>query len=774
MSHQTCALSSKSPSIVLIGSRGCGKRTLAFIGALHLRKRLVVADRYFETVTSLSRIEYLQKYGESALQQRTVEVVLSMLRENDTDCVIECGLGSLSTEVQRFLTQYKATHPVIYIMRHFGDIKKLLKLDESNAKRLEETDSKHRSCSDFEYYNIFDPGARSQSMSEIASSSPQHLKQARVDFCHFLNLVCGPDIDFISNPPSPFEVAFEPVENRPFSYALAIKLSELCHETFDHNLLEAGIDAIRLLVDTNEGYSLELITEHIAFIRRTIQLPIVYEVIGFDTFQHEESAALQNDYVQLVHHGIRNCAEYVVVNIDIEEPILRGLISQKRRTKIVGSFHDQDPAQHSWHTQPRLDKYRHAQNLGCDLVQLTQVATSRDDNEELVAFFCSISLLSDPRLPLIAYNLGPLGKSSMVFNKILTPVRPATPLSDFDGSFITAQTAMKGLFATFVLDPLKFYHVGASVSWSPFPPAMHTAAYQACGLEHSYQIFETHCLENIETIIRDPNFGGASVSLPFKTSIMSSIDIQSHHAKAIGAINTLLPLRESPGNESFSAEYQASQRNRAGRVIGWYGDNTDWLGIFECVHRNLSPRNAIQPSKTTALVIGAGGVARAAVYALIKLGCRKIFIFNRTSQHANQMAEHFNSWARSLSSNSATVSVIGSIDDPWPSGLQPATIIVSCIPAHSIDGQPPANFTLPESWIQSKSGGVVADLAYRPLETPLLKQIRHLRATTKIPWITIDGLEMLAIQAIHQFELMTGRRAPRAVMKSQITRFMIE
>lgn len=712
-SHQTCAPSSPSgrPSIVLIGSRGCGKRTLAFIAALHLRKRLVIADRYFETVISLTRIEYLQKYGESALQQRTVEVVLKMLQENDTDCVIECGLGSLNTEVQRFLTQYKKIHPVIYIIRDFGDIRKLLKLDGCDAKRLEATDSKHRSCSDFEYYNIFDSGSRSESLSEITPSSPQHLKKAKIDFCHFLNLVCGPNIDFISNPPSQFEVAFEPVENRLFSYALAIKLSELCHDTFDNNILEAGIDAVRLLVDTNEGYPLDLITEKIAYIRRTIQLPIVYEVTGFDTCQLQESGALRNDYMQLVHHAIRNCAEYVVVNIEIEASGLHELISQKMRTKIIGSFHDQNPALHSWQSQSRLDKYRRAQNLGCDLVQLTQVAISRDDNEELISFAVSISSLPGPHPSLIAYNIGPMGKSSMIFNKILTPVRPAITLSNFDDGHITAQMAMKGLFATFVLDPLKFHHIGASVSWSPFPPAMHNAAYQACGLEHSYQVFETQSLENIEPIIRDPYFGGASVSLPFKTSIMSSIDIQSHHAKAIGAINTLLPLRESPGNESFSAEYQASQRNRAGRVIGWYGDNTDWLGIFECVHRNLSPRNAIQPSKTTALVIGAGGVARAAVYALIKLGCHKIVIFNRTLQHAKRMAEHFNSWARSLSLNSTIVSVIDSINDPWPVTLQPATIIVSCIPAHSIGGQPFADFILPESWIQSKSGGVVADVS---------------------------------------------------------------
>src|SRR5450756_607858 len=88
-----------------------------------------------------------------------------------------------------------------------------------------------------------------------------------------------------------------------------------------------------------------------------------------------------------------------------------------------------------------------------------------------------------------------------------------------------------------------------------------------------------------------------------------------------------------------------------GHFQAYYGDNTDFIGIMTCLKRNMSPRNVIQPSKTTGLVIGAGGMARAAIYAMIQLGCRKVFVFNRTVGNAEEVARHFNSWASGLSSD---------------------------------------------------------------------------------------------------------------------------
>ncbi|KAJ6032742.1 type I 3-dehydroquinase-domain-containing protein [Penicillium herquei] len=701
--------SSSSPSIVLIGSRGCGKRTLAFIGALHLGRKLVLADRFFEEVNGLSRIDYLHKHGESALQQQTVRLVLKMLRENETGCIIECGMSSLNAMVQKFLANYKRNHPVIYIIRRFDEIKSLLQLDEADARRLKAVDSKQRSYSDFEFYNLEDPGSRSNSTISAPRPSPHHLKEAKLDFCHFLDLLICPRRSSIKTCMSPFEISSIAVDNRLYSYALTVKLSDLKSGTFDPAWLESGHDAIRLIVDLKENYSIDSITQYISLIRRIARIPIVYEVHGFAK-AFSDITSTESEYLQLLAHGIRSCVDYLLVPLDLTDAFFLGIIAQKRRTKIIGCFHDPDPERHGWQTEARYEKYHQGGTLGCDLVQLTQAATTRTDNEELLAFIGSLPSRQEGHLRLIAYNTGSLGRSSLVLNKIMTPVRPAVSYPPSQDWYITAQQVMRGLFATFILDSLNFYHVGASVSWSPFPPAMHKAAYETLGLEHSYQVFETTTLQTLEELTRDPRFGGASISLPFKASILSSVDMRSPHATAIGAINTLLPLREPLKTDDSSLEYQASQRNRAGPVVGWYGDNTDWLGIFECVHRNLSPRNIIRPQKTTALVIGAGGAARAAIYALTQLGCRKILILNRTVQRAEKVAAHFNSRMNQINTP-VFINVIQSIKDPWSTGLQPATIIVSCIPAHSIDGESPANLTLPESWLQSKSGGVVADVS---------------------------------------------------------------
>ena len=104
-------------------------------------------------------------------------------------------------------------------------------------------------------------------------------------------------------------------------------------------------------------------------------------------------------------------------------------------------------------------------------------------------------------------------------------------------------------------------------------------------------------------------------------------------------------------------------------------------------------------------------MARAAIYALIKLGCRNIFIYNRTAHNAQKVAEHFNSSSSSLPNGKEVVHVLQSRYDPWPDGFKPATMILSCVPAHSIGGRSAANFEMPLQWLTSTSGGVVLEVS---------------------------------------------------------------
>ncbi|KAK0640548.1 Quinate repressor protein [Lasiodiplodia hormozganensis] len=397
----------------------------------------------------------------------------------------------------------------------------------------------------------------------------------------------------------------------------------------------------------------------------------------------------------------------------------------------MGHYYDADPGPNGWCGQSRQRILRRAEELGCDMVRLCQPAKSANDNVSVQQIRAARDERGGrSRVPLIAYNTGELGRMSCCFNPILTPVthpvlRTYSSTASSDHHLLTVAEAQNALFSSFVLDRMHFGIIGADIAWS-LSPTMHNAAFKLLGMPHEYTLIQRSSLDDLDALAHDPHFGGASITMPFKQDIIPFLDTLSPEAQAIGAVNTLVPVRLTASGAKLG-------RNRAGPVHALHGENTDWKGIVTCIRRSLSPINAVRPLTTTALVLGAGGMARAAVFALVRLGVRNVFVYSRTRENAEAMTRHFQRQTLATESGKQVHVQLGNgsgeamaVDTEtadslccslhilpllgtWPEAFQPPSIIVSCVPGVAENGAP-TDLTLPPDWLGSHNGGVLVEV----------------------------------------------------------------
>lgn len=702
---------------MLVGIRGSGKRSLGFVAATALKRRFITEDYYFKEVTGLTRHEYLKQHGSQGFQRRGIEIQKMMLDNHRSHCVIECGLGSLTRPVQEHLRRYSRTNPVVYLVRDKHSVQHLLGLEDDAVDRLCEGDALHRTCTNFEFYNVEDRSSAAP-QSDEGTPDPRSvdysfkLKDIKEDFTRFVHFISGVDVNH-SSYDSPFVLLETPPDLRSFTHAIFVRSSDLIEGAVDLVELESGGDAIELCVDRWGPDMLNTVSKQISLLRRHARVPIVYSVDASLLKDGNRTDAQLLQY-SIMEHGLRLGAEYLVVDLTRDSTILNRIVPNRGMTKVIGQYVLDPSARISWEDEKVFLKFHDVRNYGCQLVRILRVATEREDNSSVFKFISNVqSSALGGQAPIIAYNVGRLGRTSQVFNSILTSVaHPAIKRSADNGldPQITSRDAMQALFQSFVLDPLQFYILGANVAYS-LSPAMHNAAFRHCGMSHTYSIPKAQSLATLDDLGRDPSFGGASIVQPWRVEVFRKLAAKSRHAEAIGAINTIMPLHGRADGTLFPLQEQASRRNQAGPVLGWYGENTDWVGIMTCINRNLSPRNAITP-KTTGLVIGAGGMARAAIYAMLRLGCRKVFVLNRTMSRAEAVADHFNSWASSQVDSKEVVQVLRSNEDEWPPHVSPPCLIASCVPADPDRDEPPANFKMPEQWLGSKTGGVILEVRF--------------------------------------------------------------
>ncbi|KAJ5489227.1 Quinate repressor protein [Penicillium diatomitis] len=786
-------------SIVLIGIRGTGKSSLAVILAAASGRQLIDSDQYFRQVSGCSRAEFKKDNDHAIFQQQEALVLESMLWDNQEGCIIVCGAGTMERRGQKLLREYALTHPIIHVVRDPESIQSYLKAWDTQkvSHFLQIAGPIYRSCSNLEFFNLSEtvprggtnttPSEQDSSLESQIDQRPQAstpfltLKKIQRDFLSFVAFITD-DREETGRQQASFPLSLLPVESRRNTLALSVPFSALCETSVDIEELEYNVDAVELVIDVVEhtaqaASDLDLadkISHAVALIRRHTIVPLIYHVESYVRPRRPASAnrnerVSDREYSALVQQGLRLGPSFLTIDLDRDKTLLAKVIRSCGNTKIIGHFESRQPFPGGWDGDECLRIYERAQKLGCDMLRICQPAMKVEDNDAVQRFRHKVQNLPIRAIPVIAYNTGPLGRMSRCFNPILTPVThshfgKSSGLVDSD---VTAVAVQKALYSSFVYDPMQYFVFGANVSYS-MSPAMHNAAFEVCGMPHRYSIFQSAELRGLNELVENPYFGGSSVSLPYKTEVIPLLHSMSPHARAIGAVNTIIPLRNNDLADARVSEVSSIhlERTRAGPVRGIHGDNTDWIGICNCIRRGLSPANAIRQT-TTGLVIGSGGMARAAIYSMIHLGVRNIFVYNRTVAKAERLAEHYN--RQDLFSQGRRpedrprVRILSHPDDPWPVAFKQPTIIVSGIPAHSIAGEPAPNFNVPTQWLESPTGGVVVDLAYKPLNTPLMKQIR---ALSHRGWVALDGLDVLPEQGFAQFELFTGRRAPRRLMRT--------
>lgn len=256
---------------------------------------------------------------------------------------------------------------------------------------------------------------------------------------------------------------------------------------------------------------------------------------------------------------------------------------------------------------------------------------------------------------------------------------------------------------------------------------MHNTALHQLSLNQVYLPFEVHpdSLGAAVAGLKALGARGINVTIPHKEAIIQYLDELSEEAKLVGAVNTLL----------FDEE----------RITGHNTDGRGFLAALE--EEGIGP-----PTGKRAVVLGAGGAARAICVQLLKAGVNRLVIANRTPARAVALAQYL---CKAISG--APVHTV----ELKPSALREAVDSAQFVLNTTSAGMG-GNGSPPLPWDVIRPDHIVCDIIYRPLKTPLLEQAEAKGCRT------VGGLGMLIHQGNLSFKLWTGHEFPLGLVRSKL------
>ncbi len=243
-------------------------------------------------------------------------------------------------------------------------------------------------------------------------------------------------------------------------------------------------------------------------------------------------------------------------------------------------------------------------------------------------------------------------------------------------------------------------------------PILHNAGFRARKIDALYLPFRVPDLKDFLQAVEPLGIAGFSITLPHKEKILAHLDHIDPLARSIGAANTVVVKAN-------------------GKLFGY---NTDSLGVLRALEGRLPPRGS------RVLILGAGGVARAAAFALAGAGV-SVAICSRRPERARQLA-------RAVKGESV----------PWPALRKEFfDVIINATPV----GMHPREDESPLA-LRELNCRLAFDTVYRPRKT------KFLQLAAKRGIETVSGLEMFLAQGIAQWEIWTGQAAPVAAMRRAV------